>query len=182
MPFIGDRYYMNPLFGAAVERSRLEPDGLPEEDSAPIAPEIELLGAPQTSQGTAAPAEQKGKIPRHFSGEATYYDLPRSKTASGHAFNPNKMSAAMTGEKARLGQTVTVTYSHQDSHGKTTRKSISVVVDDRGPFARSPDGRPLHPLRPDPRGVIDLTPAAFKELTGSLKKGRVNVTVTVPNE
>lgn len=176
---------MNPLFGAAVERSRLEPDGLPKEDSASPAPEIELLDvhkASQTSQGKAASGEHKRKIPKHFSGEATYYDLPGSKTASGHAFNPNKMSAAMTGEKARLGQTVTVTYSHQDSHGKTTGKSISVVVDDRGPFARSPDGRPLHPLRPDPRGVIDLTPAAFKELTGSLKKGRVNVTVTVPNE
>jgi len=33
MPFIGDRYYMNPLFGAAVERSRVGDDVLPDEDS-----------------------------------------------------------------------------------------------------------------------------------------------------
>lgn len=184
MPFIGDRYYMNPLFGAAVERSRQEPEGLPDENAASAA-EVELLAGektPQTAQGKAAPVDHRGKAPKHFSGKATYYDLPESKTASGHPFIPNEMSAAMTGEKARLGQTVTVTYSHQDAHGKPIIKAITVVVDDRGPFARNADGKPIHPLRPDPRGVIDLTPAAFKELTGSLKQGRVPVTVTVPNE
>lgn len=50
MPFIGDRYYMNPLFGAAVERSRLEPDGLPQEDSASSGPDVELLAAQKPLQ------------------------------------------------------------------------------------------------------------------------------------
>src|SRR5579859_3577378 len=105
MPFIGGRYYMNPLYGAAVEGSRLEPEALPNENAA-SASEVELVAVgktPQTAQGKTAPDGHQGKTSKHFSGEATYYDLPGSKTASGHQFNPNKMSAAMTGEKARLG-------------------------------------------------------------------------------
>jgi len=185
MPFINGRYYMSPQYGAAIENTRLEADDLPEEDSAFSEPQLELLAArniPQRAQPKTPPAHNQNQNAKHLSGDATYYDLPGSKTASGHPFNPNKMSAAMTGEKARLGKHVTVTYSHKDAHGKAVSTSISVVVDDRGPFARDPHGPPIHPLRPDPQGVIDLTPAAFKELTGSLKKGRVPVTVTVPNE
>lgn len=126
--------------------------------------------------------ESNGNGPKHFIGDATYYDLPGSKTASGKPFDRNHMSAAMTGEKARIGQHVIVTYSHKDPQGKTISKSITVVVDDQGPFARDSHGSPMHPLRPDPHGVIDLTPAAFRALIGSLKQGRVPVTVTVPNE
>ncbi len=92
------------------------------------------------------------------------------------------MAAEMTAEKAKLGQTVTVTYTHKDAQGNTVTRTISVVVNDRGPFARNADGTPIHPLRPDPRGASDLTPAAFRELTGTLRAGRVHVTVTVPNE
>jgi rare lipoprotein A (peptidoglycan hydrolase) len=92
------------------------------------------------------------------------------------------MAGAMTAEKAGLGQTVTVTATSTDSKGNLTTKSISVVVNDRGPFARNADGKAIHPLSPDPKGVIDLTPVAFKQLTGTLKAGRVHVTVTVPNE
>jgi rare lipoprotein A (peptidoglycan hydrolase) len=117
-----------------------------------------------------------------YSGDATYYNLPGAKTASGQRFDPNRMTAAMTSEKAKLGQTVKVTYSYEDEHGKSVTRSISVVVNDRGPFERNPDGTPKHPLRPDPRGVIDLTPAAFRQLAGTLRVGRVHVTVKVPNE
>lgn len=117
-----------------------------------------------------------------YSGDATYYNLPGAKTASGQRFDPNRMTAAMTAEKAKLGQTAKVTYTYQDDKGKTVTRTISVVVNDRGPFARNADGKPVHPLRPDPRGVIDLTPAAFRQLVGTLRVGRVHVTVKVPNE
>lgn len=59
MPFIGDRYYMNPLFGAAVERSRLEPDGLPEEDSASSGPDVELLAAQKPLQQPSSKAPSR---------------------------------------------------------------------------------------------------------------------------
>ena len=88
----------------------------------------------------------------------------------------------MTSEKADLGQTVTVTYTHQDKNGNTVTSTVRVVVNDRGPFARDASGKALHPLQPDPRGVIDLTPKAFKTLTGGLGTGRVPVTVDVPND
>jgi len=117
-----------------------------------------------------------------YSGDATYYNLPGAKTASGQRFDPNRMTAAMTAEKAKLGQTVKVTYTYQDEQGKTVTRTMAVVVNDRGPFARNADGKPLHPLRPDPEGVIDLTPAAFRQLVGTLRVGRVHVTVKVPNE
>ncbi len=130
------------------------------------------------SQGRRA-SQQKAT---EYSGDATYYNLPGAKTASGQRFDPNRMTAAMTAEKAKLGQTVNVTYTYQDERGKTVTRTISVVVNDRGPFARNADGKPPHPLRPDPRGVIDLTPAAFRQLVGTLSVGRVHVTVKVPNE
>ncbi len=59
------------------------------------------------------PQGRRSKQPkvRQYSGEATYYNLPGAKTASGQRFDPNRMGAAMTSEKARLGQTVTVTYT-----------------------------------------------------------------------
>lgn len=185
MPYINGKYYMNPFYGAALERAKLEAGGSPNEDFTAPEPQTEMLSAQKTPHGPRK-ADVPGQVhkgnPRQFKGDATYYDLPGSKTASGKPFDAGKMSAAMTGEKVRLGQNVTVTYTHKDDHGKTVSKSISVVVDDRGPFARQANGRPIHPLRPDPRGVIDLTPAAFEALTGSLKKGRVPVTVTIHDE
>ncbi len=119
---------------------------------------------------------------KEYAGDATYYNLPGAKTASGQRFDPNRIAAAMTAEKVKLGQTVKVTYAYEDERGKTVTRTVSVIVNDRGPFARNADGKPLHPLRPDPRGVIDLTPAAFRQLVGTLRVGRVHVTVTVPNE
>lgn len=92
------------------------------------------------------------------------------------------MAGAMTSEKAGLGQTVAVTYTHTDKSGNTVKTTISVVINDRGPFARNANGKAVHPLKPDPRGVIDLTPTAFKKLNGTLNAGRIPVTVTVPDE
>jgi hypothetical protein len=92
------------------------------------------------------------------------------------------MTAAMTAEKVRLGQAVTVTYTTKDKQGNAVTRSITGVVNDRGPFARDADGKATAPLQPAAGKVIDLTPAAFKKLLGTTKPGHVAVTVTVPNE
>lgn len=127
-------------------------------------------------------AQQLGGKPRErvFRGEATFYNLPGNKTATGQPFDPNAMAAAMTREKGALGKTVTVEFSKTFPDGLTVNSSIEVVVNDTGPFQRGPDGKPLFPLRPDPKTIIDLTPAAFEELVGSTKPGRVQVIVRVP--
>ena len=133
---------------------------------------------PIVAQGHGG-SEKSGKT---YSGDATYYDLPGRKTASGQPFDANRIAAAMTSEKVKLGQTGSVSYSFRGDRGKTVTKTISVLVNDRGPFERNPNGTPKRPIRPDPHGVIDLTPAAFTELVGTLAVGRVHVTVTVPHE
>lgn len=83
------------------------------------------------------------------------------------------MTAAMTAEKARLNTMVTVCC-------KSTNMCIKVRVNDRGPFMREPNGKAVRPLRPDQNIVIDLTPAAFKQLAGNTGVGKVMVTVEVP--
>jgi rare lipoprotein A (peptidoglycan hydrolase) len=68
------------------------------------------------------PQEQRSKQPRKikiFAGDATYYNLPGLKRASGQRFDPNKMTAAMTAEKVRLGQTVIVTCTAKNKNGST---------------------------------------------------------------
>jgi RHS repeat-associated protein len=134
---------------------------------------------PAPAQNGQQPAQQSST---QYSGGASYYNLPGQKTASGAKFDPNGMNAAMTSEKAKLGQTVTVTYTTKGKDGKTTTTTISVVVNDRGPFKVDSNGRAVHPLAPHPDRVIDLTPAAFTKLAGSRNAGVVQVTVTVPNE
>ena len=47
-----------------------------------------------------------------YNGQATYYNLPGSSTASGAPFDPNAMAGAMTAEKVPLGSNVTVTYTN----------------------------------------------------------------------
>jgi len=82
MPFIGDRYYMNPLFGAAVERSRVGDDVLPDEDSDSSGLHVELLAAqkqlqqphsktpPQTQEHKAEVGygETSGLVPEKIAG------------------------------------------------------------------------------------------------------------------
>lgn len=184
MPFINGKYYMNPAYGRALESVAGDESG------------ATAAGGQNGEAGhwvtidhhhvlIRRPHGQQSKHPRKikiFRGDATYYNLPGSKTASGQRFDPNTMTAAMTAEKVRLGQTVVVTYTTKDKKGNTITRSVPIVVNDRGPFARNADGSPMRPLQPDPRGVIDLTPAAFKKLTGSLDSGRVHVSVAVPDE
>lgn len=182
MPVINGKFYMNPAFGRAIEAARAA-ESASNPRNRRQDPNIHWVTIDHRHIPISESQGQSGKPGRGnrvFSGDATYYNLPGSKTASGERFDPNKMSAAMTAEKARLGQTVTVTYAHKDQRGNTVTRSISVVVNDRGPFARNANGAPIHPLQPDAQGVIDLTPAAFRQLTGSLSAGRVHVTVAVP--
>jgi rare lipoprotein A (peptidoglycan hydrolase) len=116
-----------------------------------------------------------------YKGFATFYNLPGRKTASGQAFDGNAMTGAMTAEKVpHLGTKVTVEYACVDKSGKQTTRSISVTVNDRGPFLRGLDGKPVTPLQPDLSKIIDLTPKAFQELVGSLSAGKAPVKVIVP--
>jgi RHS repeat-associated protein len=119
-------------------------------------------------------------LDRVYTGYATYYNLPGSKTASGAKFDPKILSAAMTSEKAAIGDIVTIEYISVDKNGKQSKKSICVTVNDRGPFARDSKGKPISPLIPDPNIIVDLTPTAFTQLVGSLGPGKVSVTVRVP--
>lgn len=108
-----------------------------------------------------------------FRGYCTYYNLTGRETASGEMFNPNGMNAAMTAEKASLGVMVKV-------KSETSGKMVLVRVNDRGPFQRGADKKAIRPLQPDKEIVIDLTPTAFRELTGGLGMGKVRVSVEVP--
>jgi rare lipoprotein A (peptidoglycan hydrolase) len=83
------------------------------------------------TESQAHAQEAEAKI---YSGDATYYKLPGHKTASGERFDPNRMAAAMTSDKVKLGQTVKLSYSYEDEQRRTVTRTISVVVNDRGAF------------------------------------------------
>jgi rare lipoprotein A (peptidoglycan hydrolase) len=182
MPRINGRYYINPAYGRALERARAAGD--PPDRQEPLG-DSDTHWVTIDGRHVLIPERQGSQPspkPKQYRGDATYYNLPGKRTASGAKFDPDKMTAAMTAEKAKLGQTVTVTYTGTDEKGNTVTRSISVVVNDRGPFARDANGKAATPLQPAPGHVIDLTPAAFKKLVGSTRPGHVPVTVTVPNE
>jgi len=194
VPFINGRFYLNPAYGNSVERARAS-DNSPNEPAqqqgahwVTIDGRHVLIGETRAKQVKHEDQGQQNQPERsqpkrnseHFSGDATYYDLPGARTASGQRFDANRMAAAMTAEKAKLGQTVTVAYTYQDKRGNTVTRTISVIINDRGPFARGVNGKAIVPLQPAPGRVIDLTPAAFKSLVGTTKPGHVHVTVTVP--
>ncbi|MGB8525082.1 MAG: septal ring lytic transglycosylase RlpA family protein [Candidatus Acidiferrales bacterium] len=183
MPFINGKFYMNPAYGRALEHARASEEASRHNESSQQEPDshwVTINGRHVLIRGTQATGTQQHT--KQFSGDATYYNLPGKKTASGAKFDPNKMTAAMTAEKVKLGQTVAVTYTTKDKQGNTVTRSITVVVNDRGPFARDAEGKATVPLQPADGKVIDLTPAAFEKLVGTTKPGHVAVTVTVPNE
>jgi rare lipoprotein A (peptidoglycan hydrolase) len=106
-------------------------------------------------------------------GMATYYNLPGQNTASGVPFNPNTMNAAMFQPGVvQMGNVMQVSLVNNPS------ASVTVTINDTGPFLRGPNGRAVIPLQPDPNHLIDLTPAAFIQLNGSLTAGHVQVNVT----
>jgi RHS repeat-associated protein len=168
--------------GAEAEADGKDKAGQAAPKQPPPAPQPATPPSPQTSTPGQAPSGQaaapsQGGQQATYSGDATYYNLPGKTTASGSKLDANAMAAAMTSEKVpTLPTDVTVTYVDKDGNKNT----VTVTVNDRGPFARDEKGKPLRPLQPDPRGVIDLTPKAFQTLTGGLDQGRVPVVVTVP--
>lgn len=183
MPFVSGRFYVNPVYGRALEAARAADAALQHHESDQQEQDAHWV----TIDGRHVLIQEKEQTrpqrrPRQFSGDATYYNLPGKKTANGEKFDPNKMAAAITAEKAKLGQTVTVTYTYRDQQGNSRTRTISVVVNDRGPFARDPSGKAQIPLQPAAGRVIDLTPAAFNKLVGTTNPGHVPVTVTVPND
>ena len=82
------------------------------------------------------------------------------------------MNAAMYQPKFPLGSVVDVTLKNEPS------TSITVTINDTGPFARGSNGKAVYPLRPDPNKLIDLTPAAFQRLIGDMARGIAPVNVT----
>lgn len=97
----------------------------------------------------AAPAATAAPAGALETCQASYYNLPGNKTASGEMFNPNKLAAAH--RTFAFGTKVRVTAPNG--------KSVTVKINDRGPFTA---GR-----------CIDLTPKAFKRLA-PLSAGVIN--------
>jgi len=123
-------------------------------------------GAPRTiGPNNYAPAPG-GTLPQYgppsptqtLRGGASFYRPTGNPTARGQPYDPNAMTAAML--HVPFGTVVTVTLTSNPG------SSIVVTVTDRGPYAA---GR-----------VIDLTPAAFIALVGSIAAGVVQVVVSVP--
>lgn len=112
------------------------------------------LGAAQP--GVALAQGTKAQEPREFSGFASHYGKGYvGKTASGVRYDPTKFTAAH--RTLPFGTTVLVT-------DKRSKRSVTVVVNDRGPFIR---GR-----------VIDLSYAAAQVLKME-KRGLIKVTASV---
>jgi len=89
-----------------------------------------------------ASADAATKGPKRFTGIAAFYDTNyKGRTASGERYDPNKFTAAH--KTLPFGTRLRVT-------DPKTRRSVVVVVNDRGPFTK---GR-----------VIDLSLAAAKTL------------------
>ena len=106
--------------------------------------------------GAAFAQGPKAQGPKEFSGLASHYGKGYSgKTASGVRYDPTKFTAAH--RTLPFGTTVLVV-------DKRSQRSVTVVVNDRGPFIK---GR-----------VIDLSYAAAQALRME-KRGLIQVTASV---
>jgi len=115
---------------------------------------VVALGAAQP--GTAHAQGPKAQGSKEFSGLASHYGKGYSgKTASGVRYDPTKFTAAH--RTLPFGTTVVVV-------DKRSKRSVTVVVNDRGPFIK---GR-----------VIDLSYAAAQALRME-KRGLIQVTASV---
>lgn len=128
--------------------------------------------ASYTKGSVEAPSNPKPCSAYSATGTATYYNLPGQNTASGVPFNPDTMNAAMFQPGVvHMGDVMVV------SLVSNPNASITVTINDTGPFLRGPNGRAVSPLQSDPNHLIDLTPAAFIQLNGSLTAGHAQVNV-----
>jgi Lytic transglycolase len=157
----------------------------------------------KVSEPVAAPADPSTRVSRptptstpiRYTGEASYYPDDRGKTASGIRFNPNLMTGAMS--PARVSQKrlerrpppmAVVSYLRP---GSKTPTKIKIPIIDHGPWLLDPNRRGHIKIDPEtrkgiphPTRIIDLSPAAFRALTGKKAQGILkNVTVEmVPDE
>lgn len=53
-------------------------------------------------------------------------------------------------------------------------KSVTIRVNDRGPYKMDKKGKTIKPLIPHPKRVLDLSKASFKSI-GDLSKGLINI-------
>ena len=113
-----------------------------------------LLGGILLGSLTSSPAVAQG--PQDFSGIASFYDKAYAgKTANGDRYDGSKFTAAH--RTLPFGTRLRVT-------DKKTRRSVTVTVNDRGPFIK---GR-----------VLDLSYAAAQSLRMQ-NRGLIQVTVSV---
>jgi len=87
------------------------------------------------------------------------------KTASGEIFNQEALTCASP--NLPFGTKVKVVNLNND-------KSVIVRVNDRGPFAVTPNGKPVRPLSPHPTRALDLSKKAFS-LIANTKKGVISI-------
>ncbi len=147
---------MPPLQSLAGFRPNLEGPPVTGADLGPIAQAMGL-GGPDG--------------PNTYRGDASYYTRG-TITANGEPFDPDGVSAAMP-SRANLGGTATVQMQ------QPPYTTITVPVNDRGPFKMDANGHALQPLQPHPSRVIDLSRGAFQNLVGSTDAGKVPVVVNV---
>ncbi len=115
-----------------------------------------LMGAALALTVADSAAVAQERQPKSFTGTAVYYSIDyRGRTASGAHYDPTKFTAAH--RTLPFGTHVRVT-------DLKTRRSVVVVVNDRGPFNK---GR-----------MIDLSLAAAKELR-MINRGVARVTAQV---
>jgi len=108
-----------------------------------------------------------------YTGEASYYPPSGYPTANGERYDPNGFTAAM--QKNLIPNFNTIVYvNYNDQKGRAC--TIKVRVNDRGPYSRDENGKWI----PHPTRIIDLTPAAFDQLVGTLRPGVVPVEVIIP--
>lgn len=120
-------------------------------------------GIPSLTDG-AQPAGAGGTLLKK--GEASWYDED-STTSTGEPFDPEKITAAMFGNR-KVFQARVVNLANG--------KEVVVRVNDNGPFAVDSRGKAIRPLRAHPTRVIDLSRAAFRAIE-DLNKGVTDVEV-----
>jgi len=105
-----------------------------------------------TTDARSIPIIQLALGPQEFAGDATYYPKVGRTTASGAPYDPNGRTAAMTKEKAKFGTTVTIRMRDDPS------RSVTAIVNDRGPFSGDRMARPSGPCSPIPKASSILRP------------------------
>jgi rare lipoprotein A len=103
--------------------------------------------------------------------QVSYYGQPfhGHKTASGELFNMHDLTCASP--TLPFGTQVLIT-------NPANGKSVTVRVNDRGPFAVSPEGELIRPLRPHPTRSFDLSQSAFDSIA-NISAGVVSVDFTI---